>query len=171
MHNFNSLHNDRRTDRATDDASVALAPETRRCFVCGHRLISRGSRFCGECCRNAFDMGLQAHDPNQGRRLTALSLAEWRVVAGPPGLEIKSQIYAQFLNTRPRRKRRKKVSSGPQSTNSNFSQNNDDDSTACERTLREVRAKNPPFVMVGRETLDAPGWRAMSHGARSLFRS
>jgi hypothetical protein len=30
-------------------------------------------------------------------------------------------------------------------------------------------AKNPPFVMVMRETLDAPAWRAMSHGARSLF--
>jgi hypothetical protein len=30
-------------------------------------------------------------------------------------------------------------------------------------------AKHPPFVMVVRETLDAPAWRAMSHGARSLF--
>jgi hypothetical protein len=87
----------------------------------------------------AFDVGFPAHDPNRVRKLTAVPLAEWRVVAGPPGLEIRSQIYAQFLNTRPRRKRRKKVSSGPQSTNSNFSQNNDDDSIACERTLREVR--------------------------------
>ncbi len=30
-------------------------------------------------------------------------------------------------------------------------------------------SKNPPFVMIVKETLDAPAWKAMSHGARSLF--
>ena len=27
----------------------------------------------------------------------------------------------------------------------------------------------PPFVMVTNQVLDAPAWRAMSHGARSLY--
>jgi hypothetical protein len=29
--------------------------------------------------------------------------------------------------------------------------------------------KNPPFVMVTNQVLDSPAWRAMSHGARSLY--
>jgi hypothetical protein len=29
--------------------------------------------------------------------------------------------------------------------------------------------KNPPFVMVTNQVLDASAWRAMSHGARSLY--
>jgi hypothetical protein len=32
-----------------------------------------------------------------------------------------------------------------------------------------AKHKHPPFVMIVRETLDSPAWRAMSHGARSLF--
>jgi hypothetical protein len=31
------------------------------------------------------------------------------------------------------------------------------------------KQKSPPFVMVTKEVLDAPAWRAMSHGARSLY--
>ena len=29
--------------------------------------------------------------------------------------------------------------------------------------------KHPPFVMVTNQVLDSPAWRAMSHGARSLY--
>jgi hypothetical protein len=32
-----------------------------------------------------------------------------------------------------------------------------------------MKHKNPPFVMVTNQVLDAPAWRAMSHGARSLY--
>jgi hypothetical protein len=34
---------------------------------------------------------------------------------------------------------------------------------------KHKRNKTEPFVMVLQETLDAPAWRAMSHGARSLY--
>ena len=32
-----------------------------------------------------------------------------------------------------------------------------------------MKNKNPPFVMVTNQVLDSPAWRAMSHGARSLY--
>ena len=32
-----------------------------RCFSCGHGMISRGNRFCSECCRNWFDDGNPPH--------------------------------------------------------------------------------------------------------------
>lgn len=35
--------------------------------------------------------------------------------------------------------------------------------------MSKAKHKHEPFVMVIRETLDSPAWRAMSHGARSLF--
>ena len=31
------------------------------------------------------------------------------------------------------------------------------------------KQKSPPFVMIERSVLDSPAWRAMSHGARSLY--
>ena len=31
------------------------------------------------------------------------------------------------------------------------------------------KEKSPPFVMIERNVLDSPAWRAMSHGARSLY--
>jgi hypothetical protein len=31
------------------------------------------------------------------------------------------------------------------------------------------KQKSPPFVMITKEVLDAPAWKAMSHGARSLY--
>jgi hypothetical protein len=31
------------------------------------------------------------------------------------------------------------------------------------------KEKNPPFVMITKEVLDSPAWKAMSHGARSLY--
>ena len=36
------------------------------------------------------------------------------------------------------------------------------------RDKRRERGRSPPFVMLLKETLDTPAWRAMSHGARSL---
>lgn len=32
-----------------------------------------------------------------------------------------------------------------------------------------MKKKNPPFVMITNQVLDSPAWRAMSHGARSLY--
>jgi hypothetical protein len=32
-----------------------------------------------------------------------------------------------------------------------------------------MNKKNPPFVMITNQVLDSPAWRAMSHGARSLY--
>jgi hypothetical protein len=40
---------------------------------------------------------------------------------------------------------------------------------AIERRLR--KNKLPPFVPLLKETMDAPAWKAMSHGARSLYAS
>ena len=37
------------------------------------------------------------------------------------------------------------------------------------RDKRRERGRSPPFVMLLKETLDTPAWRAMSHGARSLY--
>ena len=35
--------------------------------------------------------------------------------------------------------------------------------------MRKKKNSYPPFVMVTNQVLDAPAWRAMSHGARSLY--
>ena len=35
--------------------------------------------------------------------------------------------------------------------------------------MRKKKNSYPPFVMVTNQMLDAPAWRAMSHGARSLY--
>jgi hypothetical protein len=35
--------------------------------------------------------------------------------------------------------------------------------------MKKNKSIHPPFVMVTNQALDAPAWRAMSHGARSLY--
>jgi hypothetical protein len=39
----------------------------------------------------------------------------------------------------------------------------------CRRDCGVSKHRNPPFVMVTNQVLDSAAWRAMSHGARSLY--
>jgi hypothetical protein len=114
------------------------APE---CFTCG-RSYSRGEgRFCSSRCRQGFDDGFPAHEPNYVRRITNIPLGDWRVVAGPPDVAVGSCPWQVFLNQPRRPKRRRKVISGLSPTNSNFVENNPTDSVACKGDLDEPPAR------------------------------
>ena len=59
------------------------------CFACGRGYCKGDGRFCSTRCREAFDAGFPpAQDSNYSRAMTTVPLAAWRVVAGPPGIEI-----------------------------------------------------------------------------------
>src|SRR5262245_37086151 len=106
-------------------------PDAAQCHACGRSYLSRptprdsddSGRFCSVRCRETYDAGMPAYEPNYVRRITNRPLGAWRVVAGPPGVGIGSCPWQQFLDWRPRGKRRRKVSSGPSSINSNFVEN------------------------------------------------
>ena len=57
-------------------------------------------RFCSTRCREAFDAGFPpAPDySNHIRAMTDVPLSAWRIVAGPPGIEIGAQFYASVLD-------------------------------------------------------------------------
>ena len=117
-------------------------PDTIECLTCGRGIVYRGIRFCSDRCRDAFDYGIPPHDPNEVRRLTAVPLDAWIIVAGPPGVAIGSRCLVQFVD-RPRRvKRRRKASSGPPPINSNFVKNSSAVSMVCDRNLADRPA--PP---------------------------
>jgi hypothetical protein len=70
-----------------------------RCHACGRTMICKpnasdeSARFCSSRCREVYDAGFPAYDV---RRTTASPFSAWRVVAGPPGVEIGS-YYDQPL--------------------------------------------------------------------------
>jgi len=96
--------------RPREDKSVAA-----QCHTCGRSYLYQASlpnsddsgRFCSARCPETYDAGLPAYDSNYVRRITNMPLNAWRVVAGPPGVEIGSCPWQQFLDWRPRRKRRR----------------------------------------------------------------
>ena len=86
------------------------------CFACGRGYCKGDGRFCSTRCREAFDAGFPpAQDSNYARAMTNVPLAAWRVVAGPPGIEIGARFYESILGrksdgrgiVRPIKKRRK----------------------------------------------------------------
>jgi len=62
-------------------------------------------RFCSTRRREALDAGFApAQDSNHARAVISIPLSAWRVVAGPPGIEIGAQFYDL-----PNRKERQKM--------------------------------------------------------------
>jgi hypothetical protein len=77
------------------------------CFSCGRSLTYCGSRFCSETCRAWFDAGNSPFDPNHAVKINAVDLRDWRVVAGPPGVEIGSNPWRSVIDATERRNRRR----------------------------------------------------------------
>jgi hypothetical protein len=79
-----------------------------RCFSCGHGMVYSGpqgddsGRFCSDHCRDWFDAGNRPWWENAGFSPNTYTVPHlyssrgWKVVAGPPGLEISSEHYAPF---------------------------------------------------------------------------
>ena len=90
------------------------APE---CFACGRSMVRRAtdgdnnSRFCSIRCQAAYDAGLPAHHSSKVD-VFDVPLSAWRVVAGPPGVEIGSQHYAPIIEAVERRRKRSARGSG-----------------------------------------------------------
>jgi len=72
------------------------------CFACGRGYCKSDGRFCSTRCREAFDAGLPPYDHNYVRAMTDVPLSAWRIIAGPPGIEIGARFYE-----------RQKVGDGP----------------------------------------------------------
>ena len=74
------------------------------CFACGRGYCRGDGRFCSTRCREAFDAGFPpAPDSHYARAMTNVPLSAWRIVAGPPGIEIGARIY-DLLNGNEQRK-------------------------------------------------------------------
>jgi hypothetical protein len=72
-------------------------PVASTCFACGRSFGRGDGRFCSTRCRTAFDAGLPPFD--RARDALNVPLSAWRVVAGPPGVEIGSRFYGQVPAT------------------------------------------------------------------------
>jgi hypothetical protein len=59
--------------------------------------LSCGRRFCSARCREWFDAGNPAYDPQAVVRINAVPSRDWRANAGPPGLEVGSAYYVGIL--------------------------------------------------------------------------
>jgi hypothetical protein len=64
-----------------------------KCFMCGVGMIYRGNRFCSDGCRDYYDAGNPGHEQDWLRPKTNYGITGWRVVAGPPDIEIGSDYY------------------------------------------------------------------------------
>lgn len=127
---------------SSDKAETQEQPDIACCFVCGRSMIYRGRRFCTERCREAFDDGFRPHDPNYVRSLARVPLGAWRIVAGPLDAKIGERCW-DFVVDRPRRiKRRRKVSSGPLSTNSKLALKNRRNAMAYKAASGEGTSRN-----------------------------
>jgi hypothetical protein len=79
------------------------------CLSCGARFVYKGpqgdgsGRFCSDRCREWCDAGNQRAEDNPGIRPTEANmpglygLRGWKVIAGPPGIEIGSEYYAGII--------------------------------------------------------------------------
>jgi hypothetical protein len=83
-----TVPNSKRSSSAMLVAGLMFTPRLSECL---------NARFCSGRCREWFDNGNPPHDPNHLRRITEVPLASWRIVAGPPGVEIGSLYYAPIL--------------------------------------------------------------------------
>jgi hypothetical protein len=92
-----------------------------KCFLCGRGMVDRGSRFCTDRCREYYDSGFPTHDPHQARVVTTVPLEAWRIVAGPPGVNIGGRYYDPIVNRPiPFNRARRKLASRPLSTKPKF---------------------------------------------------
>jgi hypothetical protein len=76
------LHN-KRVDR--DDIT--------KCCTCGAGMVYRNNRFCSDRCRDYYDAGNPGLSQDWLRPKSNYGVIGWKVVAGPPGLEIGSDYY------------------------------------------------------------------------------
>src|SRR5262245_14715558 len=79
-------------------ADRAPRPEPTRhniqqCIVCERSYITGDGRFCSPNCRSVFDDGFPAAVSNADPVPNLHWHAGWRVVAGPPGLEVGALYY------------------------------------------------------------------------------
>jgi hypothetical protein len=114
--------------------------QTNQCFLCGHSLIYRGNRFCGDRRRATFDAECSRLDPNQTRAFCALPLDRWRVVAGPPGTTTGASFYAPFLAAAEAARPCRIVRNGPRPVNSISVEKRHAKSRGCKSTFGEARS-------------------------------
>jgi hypothetical protein len=67
-----------------------------KCFACGRGMTYKGNRFCSDHCRAYYDNG--APGPNQDwlRLKPDYGITGWKVVTGPPSIEIGSDYYQRL---------------------------------------------------------------------------
>jgi hypothetical protein len=86
---------DRHRVREPDDRIIP-------CFACGHMMIYKGrrsdlnGRFCSMDCQDWYDAGNNSIPPNR----YSVPLRDYRVIAGPPDLEIGSSYYGGIFGDR-----------------------------------------------------------------------
>jgi hypothetical protein len=65
-----------------------------RCFMCGHGMMYRGNRFCSDRCRDYYDAGNPGYAQDWLRpKVDWYGIKSWKVIAGPPGVEVGSDYY------------------------------------------------------------------------------
>jgi hypothetical protein len=62
-----------------------------KCFSCGFNMVYKGRRFCSSRCREWFDAGNPGYDQDWLR--AKKDGAPFKVIAGPPGIEIGSIFH------------------------------------------------------------------------------
>jgi hypothetical protein len=86
----------KRTDNATQHNIVS-------CWSCGHQLIYKGRRgdlngnFCSLHCQFWYDAGNAPVERDHVEKAYKAPLGSWRVVAGPPGVEVGAPYYASVF--------------------------------------------------------------------------
>jgi hypothetical protein len=89
--------------RHDDDKSTDAV----KCFSCGRGMTNRvDKRFCCERCRVWCDDGNPGHAQDWRQPRTSFGVARWKVIAGPPTLEVGSDPYPAF---KPRDRRRGEI--------------------------------------------------------------
>jgi hypothetical protein len=98
-------------DLLSDRPPAAAAPE---CVACGRPFSYRWRQgaFCSDRCAQAYDNGFPVCDPKYVDKVTDAPSSSWRVVAGPPRIEVDSQLYAPILERDERRRREAEAKRG-----------------------------------------------------------
>ena len=129
--------------RPIDDETCAT------CFACGRGYCKGEGRFCSTRCREAFDAGFPpAPDLHYARAMINVPLSAWRVVAGPPGIEIGAQFY-DLPNRKERRKNGRRRIVRPAKKRRNFI-----------RKINKLQASPASWSVPANAKLDQPIKRA-----------
>jgi hypothetical protein len=71
------------------------------CFACGRAFLYKGpsgddsGRFCHQRCREWFDAGNPPYAPVN---VSSVPIRDWKVVAGPPGVNLGASYYGPILD-------------------------------------------------------------------------